>query len=55
MKFEHVELLETALVQKHVYTFACGILATGMLLLDGFLAATKTSLFALGDQGFDLF
>ena len=55
MQLEHIILFETASVYQHFDTLTSGIFATCMLLLDGFLATAKASLFALGDQLLNLF
>ena len=52
---EHIVLFERTLVQQHVDTLTCSILATVMLFLDCFLTTTKTSLLALLDQLLDFF
>ena len=54
MQLEHVILFETAFIDQHVNTLTRGVLATCMLFVDGFLTTTETSLFALGDQLFNL-
>ena len=52
---EHIILFERTLVYKHFDTFTRCVFATCVLLLNGLLATTKTSLLALCDQFFDFF
>ena len=55
MKLEHVVLLERALVDKHLNALTRRVLATLVLLLDSLFASAQASLFAFGNQFFDLF
>jgi len=52
MAHEHVYLFKRALVEELGYALARCVFAAFMLLLDGFLAATQTSLLAQGDKLF---
>ena len=53
MELEHVVFLETACVDEHVDALTRRVFAAGVLLLDSFFAAAKTSLLALGEELFD--
>ena len=52
---EHVVLLEGTLVEQHLDALAGSVLTFIMLLLNGFLATTETSLLALLDELLNLF
>ena len=54
MRYEHVELLERTLVQKHLDTLARRVLALGMLGVDTLLATSETRRFAVLDELADL-
>ena len=55
MELEHIVFLERTFVDEHLYTLTCGVFSTLMLLVDGLLSTSQTSLFALGYKLFNLF
>ena len=52
---EHIIFFKRTFVKQHLNAFAGGILAAVMLLLNGFLTTTETSLFALLDKLLNFF
>ncbi len=55
VRYEHVELFERALVQKHVDSFAGRVFAFGVLRVDSLLSAAESGFFAVFNQLLDLF
>ncbi len=55
MAHKHIELFKRAFVEELCDAFACGIFASLVLFLDGFLATAKAGLLAHGDEFLDFF